>query len=412
MGRSANQLLGRLAALPAARGLLEALADADGVYLVGGAVRDLLRGGAPADLDLVADRDIAELVGELGSLTRAPVRVHDRFGTATIVMDAGRFDLARARRESYAHPGALPDVEPAPIEEDLRRRDFTVNALALGLGGRRRGELATVPGALEDLHTGTLRVLHDRSFSDDPTRLVRLARYAGRLGFEPDGHTAGLARQAVAGGALATVSGPRLGAELRLQAGEPDPQRALVALQRYGLAEALIPGLSSPDADVLERALRLLPAGGDRSALVLAAAALGVAPAQLATSLEELAFAAAPRDTILAAVSRAPALAQRLAAAQRASEIADAVAGAPVELVALAGALGDAGAADAAERWLNDLRHVGLDIDGGDLLAAGVAPGPELGAGLRAALAARLDGRASGREQQLAEALRVARGVG
>jgi tRNA nucleotidyltransferase (CCA-adding enzyme) len=409
---SASELLDRLAALPAAHELLGALGDADGVYLVGGAVRDLLRGHAPLDLDLVTDRELAELIQELGTSGEAPARVHDRFGTATIVLDAGRFDLARARRERYAHPGALPDVEPAPIEEDLRRRDFTVNALALGLGGERRGELVTVPGALDDLQAGTLRVLHDRSFSDDPTRLVRLARYAGRLGFEPDEHTACLAREAIAGGALATVSGPRLGAELRLLAGEPDPHGALAALEPYGLAEAMIPGLSSPDPDVLKRALSLLPAGGEKSPLVLAAAALGVAPAQLAASLEALAFPAAARDTILAAASRAPALARQLAAVQRASEIADAVAGAPVELVALAGALGDAEAAAAAEKWLNDLRHLGLEIDGDDLLAAGVIAGPALGAGLRAALAARLDGRARGRDEQLAEALRVARGVG
>jgi tRNA nucleotidyltransferase (CCA-adding enzyme) len=409
---SASELLDRLAALPVAHELLDVLGDADGVYLVGGAVRDLLRGHAPLDLDLVTDRELAELIRELGTSGEAPARVHDRFGTATIVLDAGRFDLARARRERYAHPGALPDVEPAPIEEDLRRRDFTVNALALGLGGERRGELVTVPGAIDDLHARTLRVLHDQSFKDDPTRLVRLARYAGRLGFEPDGRTASLARQAIVGGALATVSGPRLGAELRLLAAEPDPQGALAALQRFGLAEAMIPGLSSPDPDVLERALRLLPVGGDRTALVLAAAALGVAPAQLAASLDAWAFAAGPRDTILAAASRAPGLAQRLAAAQHASEIADAVAGAPVELVALGGALGDAQAAAAAERWFDDLRHVGLEIDGDDLLAAGVTPGPALGAGLRAALAARLDGRVSGRDEQLAEALRVARGVG
>jgi hypothetical protein len=173
----------------------------------------------------------------------------------------------------------------------------------------------------------------------------------------------------------------------------------------------MIPGLSSPDPGVLERALKLLPADGDRSALVLAAAALGVAPAQLRVTLEALAFAAGPRDTILASMSRAPALAQQLSVAQRPSEIADTVAGAPVELVALAGALGDAPAASAAHRWLGELRHVGLEIDGDDLLAAGVVPGPELGAGLRAALAARLDGRAHGRDRQLAEALRVARGA-
>ena len=404
----ADDLLNRLAALPAARALLDAVGDADGVYLVGGAVRDLLRGEAPVDFDLVADRDVAGLIAELNGSDAARARVHDRFGTATLALDSGRFDLARARRERYAHPGALPDVEPAAIDEDLRRRDFTVNALALGLGGTARGELLAVPGALDDLGTGTLRVLHDASFRDDPTRLLRLARYAARLDFAPDERTAALAREAIGDGALATVSGARLGAELRLLAAEANPHGALAELHRLGLDEALIPGLAPPDRAVLARALELLPDDGDRIALVLAAAALDVDSAQLARSLEALAFAAAPRDAILAAVSHAPALAAQLSATQRSSEIAEAAAAAPAELVALAGALGDAGGR-AAQLWLEELRHVRLEISGDDLVAAGGTPGPAIGAGLRAALSARLDGRASGRDEQLAEALRVAR---
>ena len=395
--------------MPAAGELLAALGDADGVYVVGGAVRDLLRGDAPVDLDLVADRDLAELIAELSSSGGVPARVHDRFGTATIELDAGRFDLARARRERYPHPGALPEVEPAPIEEDLRRRDFTVNALALGLGGARRGELVAVPGALDDLGAGILRVLHDESFRDDPTRLLRLARYAGRLGFGPDEHTAELAYTAIGEGALETVSGARLGTELRLMAGEADPQRGLEELRRLGVDEALIPGLTAPDREVLGRALELLPGDGDRTALVLAVAALGVASARLAHSLDALAFAAGPRDAILAAVTRAPTVAEQLAAARRPSQIAAAAAGVPVEAVALAGALGDAEARAAAQRWLGELRDVGLAIDGNDLVAAGVTPGPAIGAGLRAALSARLDGRARDRDEQLAEALRAAR---
>jgi tRNA nucleotidyltransferase (CCA-adding enzyme) len=406
---SADDLLRRLATVPAARELLHTLGDADGVYVVGGAVRDLLRGETPVDLDLVVDRDVGRLITGLSSSGGTPARLHDRFGTATLVLDGGRFDLARARRERYPHPGALPEVEPAPIEEDLRRRDFTVNALALGLGGARRGELLAVPGALDDLGTGTLRVLHDESFRDDPTRLLRLARYAGRLGFGPDGHTAGLARGAIGEGALSTVSGARLGTELRLLGGEADPQSPLEELHRLGLDEALIPGLAPPDRDVLARALELLAPDGDRAALVLAAAAGAVTPQQLTRSLDALAFPAAQRDAIFAAVTHAPALTGQLAAARRPSEIAEAAAGVPVEAVALAGALGDAGAGQAAQRWLGELRNVGLDITGNDLVAAGVTPGPAIGTGLRAALSARLDGRANGRDEQLAEALRVAR---
>ena len=125
-----------------------------------------------------------------------------------------------ARRERYPAPGALPEVEPASLAEDLGRRDFTVNALAVTLGD---GELIAVPGALEDLAAGTLRVLHDASFIDDPTRLIRLARYAERLSFAVDPHTAALARAA----GFATLSGGRLGGELRLALAEPDPVAVL-----------------------------------------------------------------------------------------------------------------------------------------------------------------------------------------
>ena len=126
-------------------------------------------------------------------------------------------DVAIARAETYAEPGALPEVEPADLGRDLARRDFTVNAIALDLAD---GALAEFPGARDDLRAGRLRVLHDRSFLDDPTRLWRLARYAARLGFEIEPRTRELAEAAVSGGALGTVSGTRIGNELRLALAE------------------------------------------------------------------------------------------------------------------------------------------------------------------------------------------------
>ena len=188
---AANGLLRRFSALPAARPLLERLGGAEGVYLVGGAVRDLLLGVDPLDLDLVVDGELEPVAALLGT----PERIHDRFETRTVTIGAFTYDLARARRECYAHPGALPTVGPAGIEEDLERRDFTVNAMALGLAGPRRGHVLDVPHAREDLQAGRLRVLHEGSFIDDPTRLLRLARYAGRLGFAVEDGTRALPRR-------------------------------------------------------------------------------------------------------------------------------------------------------------------------------------------------------------------------
>jgi tRNA nucleotidyltransferase (CCA-adding enzyme) len=405
---AADALLALVRALPAAGPLLAAVGDTAGVYLVGGAVRDLLRGEQPLDLDLVVERDeAADLAHRLGGTAQ----VHDRFGTSSVSRDDYRYDIARARRETYSRPGALPEVVPATLAEDLERRDFTVNAMAVSLGGPRPGALAAVPGAQEDLDARRLRVLHDASFLDDPTRLFRLVRYASRLPFAIEPHTRQLADEAVAGGALATVSGPRVGAELRLLAAEPDPLAALEHLRRLGLDAAIHPhfGLGLGDRALGDRALALLPDDGRRSVLALALASLRVPPRELGELLDRLAFDAAERETIVAAVQRAAELATALKLAELPSEIADAVAGASPELVAIAGALGPAAA---AQRWLGSIRQLALEIGGTDLIEAGVAPGPAIGRGLRAALAAKRDGRAWGPEAELAEALRAAGDTG
>lgn len=397
-------LLGRIAELPAGAPLLERLGDMAGVYLVGGAVRDLLRGGAPPDLDLVVEGDAVQVANRVGE----NVAVHDRFGTSTVELDGHTYDLARARRERYDHPGALPDVEPAPLVEDLNRRDFTVNAIAIALGGPEAGSLTAAPRALEDLDERMLRILHEKSFIDDPTRLLRLARYRSRLRFAVEPRTAELAREAVESRALETVSGARVGAELRLLAREPDPVSALSALNAFRLDAAIHPefGLSGPEAEVARRGLALLPGDGRGDLLVLAVAARGVQRSELGSLLDRLAFPAGERDVILAAALGSDQVAPSLTAARSPSEMAAAVGGAGPELVAIAGALG---AEQPATEWLDRLRHVRLEIDGRDLLAAGIPEGPRVGLALRAALAAKLDGLVSGREEELQAALEAAR---
>jgi tRNA nucleotidyltransferase (CCA-adding enzyme) len=400
-------LLERVRALPAAGPLLNRLGNADGVSLVGGAVRDLLLGGEPRDLDLVLEVDLAEVLSRLPG----QLELHGRFGTARVVLDGWRYDIARARGETYARPGALPDVHAAGLLEDLQRRDFTVNAAAIRLGGPQAGALVAAARAPEDIQARRLRVLHDRSFIDDPTRLLRLARYASRLGFAIDPHTRELAAAAVRCGALQTVSGPRIGTELALLAAEPDPVAALRALRTLGLDEAITPAWRVRDDGLGDRALSLLTDedGGDRATLALAAALLHVPRPELAQLLASLGFPATRRDLILDCAGRARPLARSLAAASLPSEIAAAVAGAAPVVVALAGALGPR---DAAVQWIASLRHVTLEIGGADLVEAGIAPGPAVGRGLRAALAARLDGRARGREAELAWALQEARDSG
>lgn len=399
---AAHEMLAHLRARPDTAPVLSALESGPDAYVVGGTVRDLLRDSEPLDLDIVVEGPLAPVLEALGACARE----HDQFETATVTVSGLRCDLARARTETYARPGALPDVRPAPIGQDLLRRDFTVNAIALGVSGARAGTLLAAPRATDDLAAGRMRVLHDSSFRDDPTRLLRLVRYGSRLGFEIEPHTRALVADAVAAAALETVAGTRVGAELRLLGAEPEPVAALAGLTPLALDAAIALGFGLNGSRPAIDALALLPADGDRGALALAVALAQVHERERGPLLRELGFEAAQRDLILATARLGPELAAALRCADVPSTIAAAVGSAPVEAVALAGALG---AGPAATRWIEELRSVTLTIGGADLLAAGVPAGPAIGAALRAALRAKLDGRVCDREDELAEALRVAR---
>lgn len=388
----------RMRADPPVAALVHLARDEPGLWLVGGAVRDLLLGRPPLDLDVVTEGDALGAARRIAERLGGEVVQTGRFDTASVLSPTVSFDLVRARRERYAHPGALPDVVPAALGDDLVRRDFTLNALAAALDAPVLGELRAPPGALDDLRAGRLSVFHPRSFQDDPTRLLRLARLAARLGLGPEPETDRLAREAVVNDALATVSGKRVGTELRLVAREPRPVEALEAMEALGLIAALHPGLEL-DAAVLERALALRP--GDPN-VVVASLARGLERHDLRSWLDRLSFEARDREAIVAAALDAPALAHRLAQARRPSQIADAARPAPEAAVALAGALG---AGEQAGRWLDELQYVRLQISGGDVVAAGVPEGPAVGRALAAALRAKLDGEARGREDELRAAL-------
>lgn len=389
-----------------------ALDGEDAVYVVGGAVRDVLLEREPHELDFVVEGDAVAVARRAAARLGGRMTVHERFGTATVEAPGAVFDLVSARRERYERPGALPLVElGAPLRDDLARRDFTVNAIALHLVD---GDLVAHPGALDDLRAGRLRVLHERSFLDDPTRLLRLARYAARLGFEPEPDTDALAAQAVASGAVETVTGSRLGAELRLLLREPQPD-ALVALDRHGLGRAVLGPLFAVEPALITRAIDLSPPDARADLAALAATLTGAgertapaAPAgagDLATRLDRLEFTAGERGIVAAAVAGAPRLRDALAAARDDADLWRALRRAPPEAVAVAGALAGGGRAEeAARRWLADVRHRRLAIDGHDIVAAGL-DGPAVGAALDAAMEAMLSGRAPGRAEQLAAAL-------
>jgi tRNA nucleotidyltransferase (CCA-adding enzyme) len=358
-------------ALRGAHPELEVVCDMAGperVFLVGGAVRDLLLRRERTDIDLVVIGDAAALATALG----AEVVEHERFATAKLRLDGHEIDIATAREEVYERPGALPAVVPAAtIEADLRRRDFTINAMALPLRGGQR--LIDPHGGQADLGASLLRVLHSRSFVDDPTRAVRAARYGSRFGFTLEEETEALLRDAD----LETVSADRRNVELLRLAAEPEAPRGFELLAEWGLVE-----LRGGDAALVNRVAELLAA----------------APWQ----------DAAPRDhALLAAALGQPGSEGELAATNpQKPSLAVELAGRrdPVELV-LARALG----AEWLDRYIGEWRAVALEISGDDLLAAGIPQGQAIGRGLKEALIRKLDGEVCGREQELEAALAAAR---
>jgi tRNA nucleotidyltransferase (CCA-adding enzyme) len=361
------RLVEGLAALPALERVREASSGL-AAYLVGGAVRDLLLGRSSTNIDLVVEGDAGEVASRLGG---EPV-THERFETATARVDGVEIDLATARTETYAHPGALPEVRPATLAEDLARRDFTINAMAVQLSGAP--ELIDPHGGLADLGRGMLRALHERSFVDDPTRALRGARYAARLGFRLEDETERLARAAD----LGTVSGDRVEAELRKLAAEADPRPGFELLDEWGLVT--------------------LPEGAGE--LIAAVSELLSAP-----SWSEV---CERPDAVLAVAQGRVGDAAELAAArpERPSEAVEAARGRSGVELAAARAMG----AEWLDRYVGEWRDVELEITGEDLLATGVLEGPSVGRGLRAALARKLDGEFSGREAELEAALEAARG--
>jgi tRNA nucleotidyltransferase (CCA-adding enzyme) len=337
------------------------------VYLVGGAVRDLLLGRDRTDVDLMVEGDATVLAAALGGANSE----HDRFGTVKVDVEGHEVDIVGARTETYERPGALPTVTPAAsIEEDLARRDFTINAMAIPLQGEPR--LIDPHGGSGDLEDGLLRVLHERSFLDDPTRAIRAARYASRFGFRLEPKTEKLLRETD----LTTVSADRRRTELERLAAEANACDGFELLAEWGAIDLRPEGIELMQAvDSLLQAPHWAEIAPRERALV--AAALGPPGAE-----EVLASMWVPKPG------------EGVELAERRD---------PVELI-LARALG----ADWLEHYLTSWRKTRLEIDGDDLIAAGVEQGPAVGRGLRAARHRKLEGEISGREEELATALAAA----
>lgn len=352
-----------------------------GVYLVGGAVRDLLLGRESFDVDLAVEGDAIEFARGLGG----EVTAHGRFGTAVVRFPDGRqLDVVTCRRETYAAPAALPDVEAGTIEDDLARRDFTVNAMAASLGSDF-GRLVDPHGGRTDLENETIRTLHEQSFVDDPTRIFRAVRYESRLGFRMDEETARLAREGVAG--IRLLSGARMREELVALLSEDGAEQSLDRLAQLAAAPRLEPGLVE-QLDVLREELDPDAPRWRVRLTALAAAHPGL--------IERLSL----RRQDARAVEEAVALAPVLAEATDPVEIAD-LAGRAPEGALLALARQDSAA---LRDWFMRLRSVRLEVTGADLAELGVPESPRVGEILEELRRRKLRGELGGRRAELAAA--------
>ena len=405
---------GSFALLKALRGW--AAEQAAPVYLVGGPVRDLLVGGPAQDLDFAVVGDAPALARQLAIELGGRAVVHSRFGTATLTAGKARVDLVTARREVYPRPGGLPQVFPGTIYDDLSRRDFAVNAMAWPLTGEESGLLAPHGGA-EDLRRRLIRILHPASFLDDPTRLLRAARYEQRLGFCLERDTESRLQEGIAQGCINTVSGDRLRHELARIFAESKPGPPLLRAAELGILSAIHPAWGY--ADGLRQWAENGPAIVKETGLSspaerltwLAALAYPLSEEEGAGLISRLnmpkSWAAVVRDT-LALREQERVIADR---ALPASRLCQMLAGrSPAAVAAVVGLTELAAAGRALHRYLVELRQIVPALRGEDLLALGVPPGPPVGAVLAQLRAARQDGQvtdAAGERQWVARWLRA-----
>jgi tRNA nucleotidyltransferase (CCA-adding enzyme) len=379
----------------------------EGVYLVGGTVRDILLGERSFDVDIAVEGDAIALAQALADALGGRVRAHDKFGTAVVLYgEDERVDVVTARTEFYDAPAALPTVEHASIREDLFRRDFTINAMAVSLKGADLGRLVDPFGGRRDLEAKTIRVLHNLSFIDDPTRIFRAIRYENRYGFRMDDHTVRLARGTIEMGLVGDLSSARLRDELEALLSEGDVEHSILRLAELGAANAIHPHLAADDEAVA--LLRSLTGLRDRYGLEIPSWRLGLAalarklPAnEVYDWLQRLKVRRRDAEQVAAAVTVGPKLVERLRDGAEPAEVVAAAEPYAPDAPLFALALADL---EPLHAYFDRLRDVRLEVSGADLAELGLGESPRVGEILTELRRRKLNGELDGRASELAAA--------
>jgi len=379
-----------------------AASQGQGLYLVGGVVRDLLLGQTNFDLDLVVEGNAIELAQHLAEINRGKITTHPRFNTAKLQWDKWSVDLATARSEIYAKPGALPTVTPGSIHNDLFRRDFTINAMAIVLNPGDYGELIDRYGGREDLEHKLIRVLHEKSFIDDATRIWRGLRYEQRLDFQLEPTTLKLLKRDIP--MLDTISGDRIRYELECMLKEARPEKVLRRTEALGVLSKLSPTLKGNGwlAEKFERARQISSPNPPPVGLYLA---ILVYPLTNEENERLISFLRLPkilaqtiRDTI-SLRAKLPSLADPELAP---SSIYRLIHGySPQAVTANALASDSPVAHQHIQLFLDKLRYVKPVLTGDDLQKIGIAPGPRMKEILQRLHSARLDGKVTSKEGEV-----------
>lgn len=378
-----------------------AAAEGHCVYLVGGVVRDLLLGRPTLDVDLAVEGNAPSLARRLGKLLDGKVVTHPRFGTATFKRGPVSLDFVTARSEIYARPGALPTVSAGTIQDDLARRDFTINAMAIHLAPQRFGELIDPHNGKRDVDRGLIRVLHRESFRDDPTRIWRAIRYEQRLDFRLEERTEHLLRSDAP--TMESVSGDRLRHELERILQEERPEKVLCRAEELGVLDQLVPGLEGDGwlAGRFDEARQASPDAKPAIELYLALLAWRLEDGKLRQFAERLRFGGEAAK-VLKDVLRLRQALRRLEAPGLQPSATCGLLDPHYPLVIMAAVLATDSQAvrQRLEAYLADLRFVAPSLDGNDLKAMGVPAGRKLGWLLRALKDARLDGKVATKEEE------------